>query len=167
MLSVSVRIAPCPDAAPCVDGAACVNGGRFDLARPTSDISPLRNRHSNLTATRASQPEFVPYRNAAFLFSAVCTRSPLIATGKAGEVQVALEAVHSCGIFASPAPRRPLHPCCQLLRHNQKFPKKTSRYFPVACATLHLRLLLLYRLWYVRSVARSHLRPFFTPIGGP
>src|SRR3981189_3066501 len=44
MVSVSVRVAPCPEAVPCVDadswlGAAVVNGGRFDLARPTSDIS--------------------------------------------------------------------------------------------------------------------------------
>src|SRR6266404_5466105 len=55
MLSVSVRVGPCPgvvswiDVVPCVEpgswvDAAAVNGGRFDLARPTSDISPLYNR---------------------------------------------------------------------------------------------------------------------------
>src|SRR5882762_2206983 len=55
MLSVSVRVGPCPgvvsgmDVVPCVEpgswvDAAGVNGGRFDLARPTSDISPLYNR---------------------------------------------------------------------------------------------------------------------------
>src|SRR5580765_3623857 len=64
MLSVSVRVAPCPDAAPCVDATPAVVAGRFDLARPTSDISPLRYRHPNLTATRPrKRPSFPVLRN--------------------------------------------------------------------------------------------------------
>jgi hypothetical protein len=34
------------------------------------------------------------------------------------------------------------------------------------CGTLSLRLLLLYRLWMCKAVARSNLRPFFTSEGG-
>src|SRR5258706_12910323 len=50
MLSVSVRVGPWVDAAP-REGA-----GRSAVARPPSDISPLRCRHPNLTATGASEP---------------------------------------------------------------------------------------------------------------
>src|SRR6266853_332833 len=73
-------------------------------------------------------------------------------------------------MYASNLQFDPSYPSCPVsfpVTSQPKNPKKSARYFPVVCATLYLRLLLLYRLWYVRSVARSHLRPFFTPIGGP
>src|SRR5258706_281493 len=52
MLSVSVRVGPCVDAAPC-EGT-----GRSAVARPPSDISPLRYRHPNLTATPSNCSSF-------------------------------------------------------------------------------------------------------------
>jgi hypothetical protein len=57
--------------------------------------------------------------------------------------------------MATPQPGR-----ARITRHSWQTPPKNHLENHENRVTLYLRLLLLYRLWVCKAVARSHLRPF-------